>query len=159
MTAHDWPPSVEAQTPAQETPIRMSSGLRGSTSTLLNFPLGFQSSWNLAYGMQYDLTGRISLRAGYEPRASAVPDDRRNPLVPINEARYYSLGLGYKWDKDTEIDLGIATLQSKDSIPANTSCMANCTGIDNIVYNPYAGLDIETESSITLVGLAFRTSF
>jgi long-subunit fatty acid transport protein len=131
----------------------------GSTSTLLNFPLGFQSSWNLAYGMQYDLTGRISLRAGYEPRASAVPDDRRNPLVPINEARYYSLGLGYKWDKDTEIDLGIATLQSKDSIPANTSCMANCTGIDNMVYNPYAGLDIETKSSITLVGLAFRTSF
>lgn len=131
----------------------------GSTSTLLNFPLGFQSSWNLAYGMQYDLTGRLSLRAGYEPRASAVPDDRRNPLVPINEARYYSLGLGYKWDKDTEIDLGIATLQSKDSIPADTSCMANCTGIDNIVYNPYAGLDIETEASITLVGLAFRTSF
>lgn len=131
----------------------------GSTSTLLNFPLGFQSSWNLAYGVQYDLTGRLSLRAGFEPRASAVPDDRRNPLVPINEARYYSLGLGYKWDKDTEIDLGIATLESEDSIPANTSCMANCTGIDNIVYNPYAGLDIETKTNITLVGLAFRTSF
>lgn len=131
----------------------------GSTGTLLNFPLGFQSSWNLAYGMQYDLTGRISLRAGYEPRASAVPDDRRNPMVPINEARYYSLGLGYKWDRDTEIDLGIATLISEDSIPANTSCMANCTGIDNMVYNPYAGLDIETKAEIVLVGLAFRTSF
>jgi long-subunit fatty acid transport protein len=131
----------------------------GSTSTLLEMPLGFQSSWNLAYGAQYDLTGRIQLRAGFEPRASAIPDDRRSPLVPINEAKYYSLGLGYKWDKDTDIDLGVGYLHSKDSIPANTSCMANCTGINNVVYNPYAGLDIETEAKVTVIGLAFRTSF
>ena len=131
----------------------------GSTSTLLNVPLQFQSSWNLAYGVQYDLTGRIQLRGGFEPRASAIPDDRRSPLVPINEAKYYSVGLGYKWDKDTEIDLGLGYLHSKDSIPADTSCMANCTGIDNVVYNPYAGLDIETEASVIVVGLAFRTSF
>lgn len=131
----------------------------GSTSTRLSLPLGFQSTWNLAFGAQYDLTGRIQLRAGYEPRASAIPDNKRSPLVPINDAEYYSLGLGYKWDKDTEIDLGIAQLRSEDKIPANTSEMANKTGIDNIVYNPYAGLDIETEATITIVGLAFRTSF
>lgn len=130
-----------------------------SSGTLLSFPLGFQSSWNLAYGAQYDLTGRIKLRAGFEPRASAIPDDRRSPLVPINEAKYYSLGLGYQWDKDTEIDLAIATLRSKDTIPANTSCAANCTGVDNTVYNPYAGLDIETSATINLIGMAFRTSF
>mgnify|MGYP005752733189 CR=1 FL=1 len=131
----------------------------GSTPTRLAFPLGFQSTWNLAFGVQYDLTGRLQLRGGYEPRASAIPDDRRNPMVPINEAQYFSLGLGYKWDKDTDIDLAIATLRSRDNIPANTSCMANCEGIDNIVYNPYAGLDIKTEATINMVGLAFRTAF
>ena len=131
----------------------------GSTNTRLRMPLEFQSTWNLAFGVQYDLTGRIQLRAGYEPRASAIPDDRRSPLVPINEARYYSVGLGYKWDKDTEIDLGVAQLRSEDRIPANTSCLANCTGVDNVVYNPYAGLDIETEATITIIGMAFRTSF
>ncbi len=131
----------------------------GSTPTSLAFPLGFQSTWNLAFGMQYDLTGRIQLRAGYEPRASAIPDDRRTPMVPINEARYYSLGLGYRWDKDTEIDLAIATLRSRDNIPADSSCLANCTGIENVVYNPYAGLDIKTEATINMVGLAFRTAF
>ena len=131
----------------------------GSTATRLALPLGFQSTWNFAFGAQYDLTGRIQLRAGYEPRASAIPDDKRSPLVPINEAQYYSLGLGYKWDRDTQIDLGIAQLRSKDSIPANTSDLANATGIDNLVYNPYAGLDIETEATITMVGMAFRISF
>ena len=131
----------------------------GSTPTSLAFPLGFQSTWNLAFGVQYDLTGRIQLRAGYEPRASAIPDDRRTPMVPINKARYYSLGLGYKWDKDTDIDLAIATLRSEDHIPQDTSCLANCTGIDNVVYNPYAGLDIKTSATINMVGLAFRTAF
>ncbi|MTT53413.1 long-chain fatty acid ABC transporter [Alcanivorax sp. VBW004] len=131
----------------------------GSTSTQLSYPLNFQSTWNLAFGAAYDLTGRIQLRAGYEPRASAIPEDRRSPMVPINEARYYSLGVGYKWDTDTDIDLGIGMLHSKDEIPADTSCAANCTGIDNVVYNPYAGLDIKTEARIMMVGLAFRTKF
>jgi long-subunit fatty acid transport protein len=131
----------------------------GSTPTKLRFPLEFQSTWNLAFGVQYDLTGRLQLRGGYEPRASAIPMDRRNPMVPINEARYYSLGLGYKWDKDTDIDLAIATMQSKDNIPAGTSTMANAPGIGNIVYNPYAGLDIKTETTINMIGLAFRTAF
>ena len=131
----------------------------GSTATSLRYPLNFQSTWNLAFGASYDLTGRIQLRAGFEPRASAIPKDRRSPLVPINQAKFYSLGLGYKWDKDTDIDLGIAQLRSKDNIPANTSCAANCTGIDNVVYNPYAGLDIQTKATITIVGMAFRTKF
>ena len=67
--------------------------------------------------------------------------------------------MGYKWDTDTDIDLGIGMLHSKDEIPADTSCAANCTGIDNVVYNPYAGLDIKTEARIMMVGLAFRTKF
>ena len=130
-----------------------------SSSTRLSLPLNYQSTWNLAFGAEYAATDRLRLRAGFEPRASAIPDDRRAPLVPINEARYYSLGLGYQWDKDTEIDLAIATLRSRDSIPANTSCAANCTGINNVIYNPYAGLDIETKATINMVGMAFRTRF
>lgn len=130
-----------------------------STSTSMYFPLGFQSSWNLAFGMEYDLTKRISLRAGYEPRASAIPKDRRNPMVPINEANYYSVGLGYKWSKDTQIDLGLAVLRSHDRIPAGSSDLANATGLDNLIYNPYAGLNIETETTVIVAGLAFRTSW
>lgn len=131
----------------------------GSTPTSLYFPLGYESTWNLAFGAEYAMTDRLALRAGFEPRASAIPDDRRAPLVPINKARYYSLGLGYKWDKNTEIDLAVGMLQSRDDIPAGTSCAANCTGINNLVYNPYAGLDISTKASITMFGLAFRTRF
>lgn len=80
-------------------------------------------------------------------------------MVPINAAQLYGLGLGYKWDKDSQVDIGFSYVHSKDSIPADTSCMANCSGLNNIIYNPYGGLDIKTEAEIYYFGFAYRTSW
>ncbi len=129
----------------------------GSTLTQLNFPLGFQSPWSWGIGMEYSWNERLKFRLGFEPRNSAIPDNKRSSLVPINDAHMYGAGIGYQFDKDTEIDLTAMVLRSKDSIPANTSCNVNCTGIDNIVYNPYAGLDVKTEAQIAMIGIAYRT--
>ena len=131
----------------------------GSTSQSLNFPLDYESSFNLAFGAEYSLTDRLRLRAGYEPRASAIPDDQRGPMVPINEARYYSIGAGYQWDRHTEVDIAFATLRSRDRIPADTSSGGNKKGLANLIYNPYAGLDMETRADVNMMGLAFRTRF
>ncbi|MFZ5530237.1 MAG: long-chain fatty acid ABC transporter, partial [Pseudomonadota bacterium] len=62
-------------------------------------------------------------------------------------------------DKDSQVDITFAYMQSKDSIPADSSCAANCTGLDNIIYNPYAGLDIQTSAEILYFGFAYRTSW
>ena len=120
-------------------------------------PIGFQSSWNWGVGVQYDATDRLQLRLGYEPRTSAIPDDKRNPMVPINNAQLFGMGLTYKFDPDTDIDLTYAHLRSRDQIPANTSSMANETGVGNILYNPYAGLDISTNTKVNLAGIVYRT--
>ncbi|MDP2228181.1 MAG: outer membrane protein transport protein, partial [Moraxellaceae bacterium] len=129
----------------------------GTTLTQLNFPLGYQSPWSWGLGMEYSWNERLKFRLGYEPRNSAIPDNKRSSLVPINDAHMFGTGIGYQFDKDTEIDLTAMFLYSKDSIPANTSCNVNCTGLDNIVYNPYAGLDVKTEAQITMIGIAYRT--
>lgn len=131
----------------------------GITQTSLTFPLGFEDVWSLGFGAEYEYTDRITLRAGFEPRASAIPEERRSPMVPINNAHLYGVGLGYKWDKESEVDFTFSYLVSKDSIPADSSCAANCTGLDNIVYNPYAGLDIRTKAEIMYFGFAYRTSW
>lgn len=131
----------------------------GITQSSLRFPLGFEDVWSFGVGVEWDFTDRLTLRGGFEPRASAIPDDRRSPMVPINNAQLYGLGLGYKWDKESQVDFTASYLVSKDSIPADSSCMANCTGLDNIVYNPYAGLDIETKAEIIYFGFAYRTSW
>ena len=64
-----------------------------------------------------------------------------------------------KWDHDTVVDFGVSRTISVYDAPANTACFANCTGISNLIYNPYAGLDIESEFDVWLAGLAFRTSW
>lgn len=129
----------------------------GTTTTSLSMPLGYQSSWSWSVGVEYSWNERLKLRAGFEPRNSSIPDDKRSTLVPINQAQLFGTGLGYQFDKDTEIDLTAMYLHSKDSIPANTSTNVNATGLDHIVYNPYAGLDVKTEANVIIMGLAYRT--
>ena len=127
------------------------------TNQSLSLPLGFQSPWSWGIGVEYSANDRLKLRAGYEPRASAIPDDKRNALVPINNAQLFGLGLGYRFDEDTDIDLSAAYLRSKDNIPANTSSMANMTGVDNLLLNPYAGLNIKTKTDVIILGINYRT--
>lgn len=129
----------------------------GTTATSLSMPLGYQSPWSWGVGLEYSWNERLKFRMGFEPRNSAIPDDKRSSLVPINQAQMYGLGMGYQFDKDTDIDLTVMYLYSKDGIPADTSCNVNCTGLDNIVYNPYAGLDVQTKATITMAGIAYRT--
>lgn len=129
----------------------------GATATSLSMPLGYQSPWSWGIGTEYTWNERLKFRMGFEPRKSAIPKDKRSSLVPINDAILIGAGIGYQFDKDTEIDLTAMYLYSKDSIPANTSCNVNCTGLNHIVYNPYAGLDVQTEAAVTMLGLAYRT--
>lgn len=131
----------------------------GTTPTSLGMPLQYVSPWGWKLGMEYSWNERLKFRAGFEPRNSAIPDDRRSSLVPINQAHLYGGGIGYQFDRDTTIDLTAAYLYSKDSIPANSSYNLNATGLNNIVYNPYAGLDVTTEANIIVLGLAYRTTW
>ncbi len=129
----------------------------GTTLTSMSMPLGYQSPWSWGIGTEYAWNERLKFRAGYEPRKSAIPKDRRSSLVPINDAQLFGGGIGYQFDKDTEIDLTAMYLRSKDTIPADTSYNVNKTGINNTVYNPYAGLDVKTRADIIILGIAYRT--
>ncbi|ENX46497.1 MULTISPECIES: putative pilus system OmpP1/FadL family transporter FilD [Acinetobacter] len=132
----------------------LSSGVTDST---LSVPLKFTSPWSWGIGVEYSATDRLKLRAGYEPRASATPDDKRNTLIPINNAQLFGLGLGYRFDADTDIDLTLAFLRSRDNIPACSSSLSNACGIDNLILNPYAGLNVRTNTQVTILGINYRT--
>lgn len=132
----------------------LSSNISDSSLAL---PLNFTSPWNYGIGLEYSATDRLKLRAGYEPRTSAIPDDKRNTMIPINGAQLFGLGIGYRFDADTDLDLSIGFLRSKDNIPANTSSLSNQTGVNNILLNPYAGLNVKTDTKITILGLNYRT--
>lgn len=119
---------------------------------------GMTSSWSGGVGLQYDWNDRLKLRMGYEPRRNALPEDKRG-LAPFGDIVLWGLGAGYQWDKDTVVDLSLSWMKSEDNIPANTSCYLNCLGLENAGKNAYAGLDVKTEFSLLVFGLAYRTKF
>ncbi|MGC8119245.1 OmpP1/FadL family transporter [Marinobacter sp. VGCF2001] len=130
-----------------------------ATSDTLRLPLGFKSQWNWAFGVEFHASSRLDLRAGVEIRDSVIPDDQRSIMAPFGGANLYSIGMGYRWDKDTEIDMNLSYLHSIETIPADTSCNVNCDSITNIIYNPYADLTIKTSLRVVMAGLSFRTKF
>ncbi|SNR94182.1 outer membrane protein transport protein [Pseudomonas segetis] len=130
-----------------------------ATSRSLILDRGYKSVWSWALGVQYQFNDRLSLRAGYEPRPSAIPGNKADILVPIGDATLYGLGAGYQWDKDTVIDFGFNYLVSKQNIPAGSSCSINCSRIDGLVYNPYADLDVKSTVKAYVFALTYRTTF
>jgi long-subunit fatty acid transport protein len=141
------------------------------TDTTLSQPLGFRSVWSHAFGFAYDLNSRVQLRAGYEPRESSIPDDRRSIMAPLGYATMYSMGMGYQWDKDSVIDLSIAFLESKETILAdsqadsdsgtftNSSDSLNRNCLTCTVTSAYPGLDVNTKLTIASFGITYRTKF
>lgn len=78
--------------------------------------------------------------AGASPTALALMELLGWPGLSMSGATvlyfsYYGHDGGIRVCTPDCADLGYA-------IPANTSCTVNCTGINNLVYNPYAGLNI-----------------
>jgi len=129
------------------------------TSNTIRIPLDYKSVWSWGVGFEHQITSRIATRLGYEPRRTSIPDNRRNILAPLGDVHMFSQGLAYKWDKDTEVSFDLTFLQSKETIPANTSDGLNELSVTNLVYNPYAGLDVKTKMTLVFAGMSFRTKF
>ncbi|MCP5160519.1 MAG: outer membrane protein transport protein [Hahellaceae bacterium] len=129
------------------------------TDTSLSLPMGMTDEWNVGIGAELHVSSRLDLRAGVEFRDSVIPDNQRNLMAPFGGANLYGVGLGYQWSKDTVIDANISYVQSVEYIPANGSCNINCDNLTNLIYNPYAGLDVKTSLRFAAVGVSFRTAF
>jgi len=142
-----------------------------ATDTTLNQPMNFRSVWSPAFGFGYDLNSRVQLRAGYEPRATSIPDVAMSVQAPLGFAQLYTFGMGYQWDKDSVVDFSFAFMQSKEEILAdpqdqtdvgpytNSSNALNRNCLTCTVTNPYPGLDVKTSLSIGAIGITYRTKF
>lgn len=130
-----------------------------ATANTLKLPLNWTDEWNIGIGFEHHVSSRLDLRFGAEIRDSITPDDQRSLIGVFGDAILWGAGFGYQWDKDTVLDMNISYLQSVEYIPANGSCNLNCDNLTNIVYNPYAGLDVKTSVRFAALGLSFRTKF
>ena len=119
----------------------------------------YESVWSWAIGMEYQYNDNLVLRCGYEPRESAIPDDRVDLLAPIAYADLYTFGAGYQLDAYSKVDMAFGYLVSDFDAPAGTSENMNSTEVGRVVYNPYAYLDVEAETTAYIFAVSYDTKF
>ncbi|MCG8670603.1 MAG: outer membrane protein transport protein [Pseudomonadales bacterium] len=126
---------------------------------IMRIKRAYESIWSWAIGFEYQWNDNMVIRAGYEPRESAVPDDRVDLLAPIAYADLYTFGIGLQLDAYTKIDAAFGYLHSEFDAEAGESQNLNSTLPGRVVYNPYAFLDVKAETNAYILAFSYDTKF
>lgn len=119
----------------------------------------YESAWHVSIGLEYQYNDRLVLRAGYEPRTSVIPDDRVDLLAPLAEAKLYTVGAGYQIDNESTLDLGFGYLDSGFKAGIGQSQNSNSIKSGRVVYNPYAFLALDSETTAYVFALTYDRQF
>jgi long-subunit fatty acid transport protein len=130
-----------------------------SDPSKLSIPRGFKNTVDWGVGLQAKVTDKITVRAGYEPRKSSVPTNGLDLIAPLPDVSVKSLGIGYQLHEGTRIDLAASYASGRFNLPAETSCNLNCSNFFNVIYNPYAGLDVQGGVRIRYFGIQLTHPF
>ena len=105
------------------------------------------------------VTDALTLRLGYEPRKSSVSRETLDLIAPLPDMTIKSVGLAYQFDGGMTVNAAASYASGKYNIPANTSCNLNCTNFFNVIYNPYAGLDVSGVTRVRYGGVSIMQPF
>ncbi len=123
----------------------------------------FKNTWHMTYGLEIRPVNKFYLRLGYDARPTSVHNNLFGPL-PFPDLKIYSAGIGLVVDDKpkpspknfkelqtqiehpNEVNIVVSYIKLNDkTVKSNSSVNYNSTVFTNIVYNPYAGLDVHQE--------------
>ena len=125
----------------------------------LVIPRGYRSVWSYGAGLQVEVMDGLKLRFGYEPRKSSVPTSKLDLIAPMPDLRVKSMGVSYELKDGMKLEGDFSYAMGRYNIPANTDCNLNCTNFFNVIYNPYAGLDVSGALVLRYFGLKITQPF
>ena len=134
-------------------------GVSGVETNALEIPRGYEDTVNWGVGFEYGYSDNLKLRLGYEPRQTGIPDDKLDFVLPLGDMELYAVGFSYAIDKFTTFDATLGYTKSYQDIPTGSSTNGNDTRGDNFVYNPYAGLDVETTLEVVMLEFSYQSHF
>ncbi len=109
----------------------------------------FKDSWRFALGTNYQYSSSLKLKAGVAyDRTPVKGASTRLVSLPDNNRTWLSVGAQWKYDKDTNVDVGLAKVFIKDA-DINNNQASNLRGLVNGSYN----------SSAWLFGLQYSKAF
>ena len=134
-------------------------GIEGADYDKLVIPRFYEDTVNWGIGFEYDYSPKLSLRLGYEPRKTGIPDDKKDFLVPLGDIDIIALGFSYRLAKERTFDFAFFQIKHDDFIETGTSTNGNDTRLQNFLYNPTAGLDTKLSLTVTVIEMSYRKSF
>lgn len=137
----------------------MNEGKNGIEKDGVRYPLGLQDVTYWGMGTEYQYNDQLALRAGFENRPSAVPDDAPNAFIPINDGKLYSVGFSYQFESENVLDVAIGYMSSKSHFPPCTAKLGNGCDPTDVAYPPYAGQDLKSEVSFLLFEVMYSRHF
>ncbi|HAG95444.1 MAG: hypothetical protein CSH37_08040 [Thalassolituus sp.] len=139
--------------------FRRNVGSDYSDPDILRLPREFQDVTDWSVGIEYYYNDTLTLRAGYEPRSSVIPGNRQDLLIPIGEADLYGLGVGYRVDAHSQLDVALGYLVSKIDIKPGESRSSTSTIEGDSVYNPFRGMHVKHQLEAYIFTLAYSKHF
>lgn len=127
--------------------------------TSATIKMGGQSRWSWGAGLQFMPTDRLTFRLGYEDRKSTFAPGVMSLTAPLPDMKSRSFGVGYVTKKGVHLNFTYSYTHGTFNVPAEGSCNMNCSNFFNVVYNPYAGLDVTGDMTIKYMGLLVAKPF
>lgn len=137
----------------------MNKGRNGIEPNGVRYPLGLQDVTYWGMGTEYQYNEQLALRAGFENRPSAVPDNEPNAFIPINDGILYSVGFAYKFENKNTLDASIGYMSSKSHYPPCSAKLGNACNPSDVAYSTYMGQDIRSEVSFLLFEVMYSKHF
>ncbi|RLP55645.1 MAG: hypothetical protein D6160_04385 [Ketobacter sp.] len=136
------------------------SGLKDNADPdAMRLPRNYEDVWSVAIGAEYQVNDNLVIRAGYEPRSSAIPSTSADLLFPVGEADLFSAGFGMQLDSTSRIDGAFGLLLSEQNIGACQSNNANNCKEGDVIYNPYYSIPFKTETTAYIFALSYDKKF
>lgn len=139
--------------------LKMARMFGQADSSKLVLPRGYKSVVHFGFGTEITLTPALKFRMGYEPRKSSIPKSAFDLVAPLPDMTVKSIGLGFQKKDGLKLDATFSYAKGKYNIPANGSCNLNCDNFFNVIYNPYAGLDVSGETVLRYFGVLITKPF
>ncbi|MEE2733702.1 MAG: outer membrane protein transport protein [Pseudomonadota bacterium] len=148
---------LEFDNPPEFLPVLSYLAPEQVSNASLAFPRGYESVWSWALGVEHRYNDRLALRFGYEDRGNSIPADKADYLAPFGDAYLVGAGFAYVPRADSLLEVGIGMLVSENSAANNTSSNAN--DYNQLIYNPYAGVNLKTDVRAYLIELSYQAHF
>lgn len=135
------------------------AGQTFNTHSQMGMPMGMNAAWHWAIGTEFQYNDRLAFRAGWEPRKTAIPDDKLGLFAPFGDTDIYGLGFSYRMAKGSTLDFSLMYLITEEVIKPNQSTMVNSVEWNHFAQNPYPGSRIVTKISGLFAELNYITRF